>query len=221
MRRAKQPEYVFERFSDLLERLGDIPPERIRLRPAPGTATEEDALQAEARYHRLCELIDGTLVEKTVGFYESRLAAVLLYFIESYSQQNDLGFVLPGDGMVWVEPGQMRMPDVSFFSWSHFPDRLLPAGQILDVVPDLAVEVISPRNTKKEMERKRKEYFLGGATLVWEVDPLKKTVRVYTAPDESRLIREKGTLDGGAVLPGFKLSLAETFRRAGARREEK
>ena len=219
MRKPKQPEILFERASDLLERLGDIPLERIRLRPPPGTATEEDALRAESRYNRLCELIDGTLVEKAVGWYESRLAGVIFSIIEQFSQEHDLGFVTGEAGLTRVEPGQLRMPDVSFYSWSHFPDHLLPAGQILDVVPDLAIEVLSPSNTRKEMERKRKEYFLGGTSLVWEIDPHKKTVRVYTAPDDSRLVRVKGTLDGGTVLPGFRLVVAELFRRAGARRE--
>jgi Uma2 family endonuclease len=214
---SRTPVIVYERFSDLLERLGEIPPERIRLQPPPGTATEEDALHAEARYHRLCELIDGTLVEKTMGYYESRLAGVLFSLLDAFSRQHGLGFVVGESGLTRVEPGQLRMPDVAFYLWSHFPDRLLPAGQILEVVPDLAVEILSPANTKKEMARKRKEYFLGGTGLVWEVDPVKKAVRVYTAPDESKLVRGKGLLDGGSVLPGLQLSVADLFQRAGAR----
>jgi len=219
MRQAKAKEIVYERFSDLLERLGDIPPERIRLRPYPGTATEEDAIHAEVRYNRLCELIDGTLVEKPMGYYESRLAGVIFSILDEFSRQHGLGFVAGESGLSRVEPGQLRMPDVAFYSWSHFPDHLLPAGQVLNLVPDLAIEVLSPGNTKEEMARKRKEYFLGGATLVWEVNPLKKTVCVYTAPDESRLVREKGTLDGGSVLPGFKLSVAQLFQRVGDRHQ--
>ncbi len=214
MGKAKRPEIIFERASDLLERLGDIPLERIRLQPPPGTATEEDALRAEARYHRLCELIDGTLVEKTVGWYESHLACAIFGILEQFSREHRLGFLTGESGLTRVEPGQLRMPDVSFYSWSHFPDHRPTTGQILNVVPDLAIEVLSPSNTPKEMKRKRKEYFLGGSTLVWEVNPIKKTVRVYNAPDESRLVREKGTLDGGTVLPGFKLSVVELFQRA-------
>jgi len=221
MGQSKTPKIDFERISDLLERLGDIPPQRVRLRPVPGTATEKDVIRAEARCNRLCELIDGTLVEKPVGYYESRVATVLGYFVEAYLVKNDVGIALGADGMLRVAPEQVRMPDLSFFFWSHFPDRRLPPGQILDAVPDLAVEILSPSNTKKEMERKRKEYFLGGASLIWEIDPLKKTARVYTAPDESKLIREGEALEGGDVLPGFTLSLADLFRRAGERSEEK
>jgi Uma2 family endonuclease len=210
---------TFEVFSDLWDSLGRVPPERIRMRPPPGTATEEDLLAAESRYNRLCELIDGTLVEKTVGWYESRVAAVLSRLIDEFAERHDLGFTFVGDGMVRVDEGQVRMPDVSFVSWSHFPDRLLPAGQILDLVPDLAVEVLSPKNTPAEMERKRRDYFLGGCKLVWEIDPVKKAAKVYTAPDESRRVGEKGKLTGGDVLHGFELPLADLFARAGKRPE--
>jgi Uma2 family endonuclease len=210
-------EFAFETASELWESLGKVPLERIRMKPPPGTATEEDLIRAESRYNRLCELVDGTLVEKPVGWYESRVATVLSRDLEEYAETHDLGFVLAADGKVRVDPRRVRMPDVSFFSWKHFPDRVLPDGQILDLVPDLAIEVLGPGNTRGEMELKRREYFLGGCRLVWEIDPVKKTARVYTAPDESRLVREKGKLDGADVLPGFELSLARLFERAGRR----
>jgi hypothetical protein len=67
-----------ETMADLLARLGDVPPERVRLIPAPGTATERDVIEMEARTNRLFELVDGTLVEKAMGFRESMLAAALI-----------------------------------------------------------------------------------------------------------------------------------------------
>lgn len=211
----------FDTFDQLLDRLGDIPVSRIRMNPAPGTATEKDVIEAESRYNRLCELIDGTLVEKALGFYESRLAVILITLLEQFLADHDLGIVLGEGGLMRVEPRQVRIPDVAFYSWDQFADRLLPRGQILDRVPDFAIEILSPSNTKKEMARKRKEYFMGGCRLVWEVDPIKKTIRVYTAPDESKLVRQKGTLDGGNVLPGFTLSVSRWFTRAGRRAAER
>ena len=218
-RKPTGPEFLH--LSEILEGLDYIPPARILLRPPPGTATEKDVLRAEGRYNRLCELFDGTLVEKPMGFYESNLAMALAYFLHAYLIEHDLGFVSGESGMVRVDPFQIRMPDVAFYSWRHFPGRAVPAGSILDVVPDLAVEILSPTNTKREMERKRREYFLGGCALVWEVDPPSKTVRVYTAPDESKLVRERGTLDGEPVLPGFKVGVREWFARAGKRTGER
>ncbi len=70
--------------ADLWERLGGIPLERIWFHPAPGTATEKDVTAAEVRENRLCELVDGTPVEKAVGFEESRLPSELAYRVISY-----------------------------------------------------------------------------------------------------------------------------------------
>ena len=96
-------------------------------------------------------------------------------------------------------------------------NRELTIEQILDKVADICVEVLSPTNTKKEMERKRREYFAAGASLVWIVDPVIRTVAVFTSPDESNVLDESQVLDAGAVLPGFTLRIADWFARAGRR----
>jgi Uma2 family endonuclease len=186
------------------------------MHPHPGTATEKDVVEAEARLNRLCELVDGALVEKPMGYYESRLAAALIGFMEIFFLDHDVGIVLGADGMVRTE-GQVRLPDVSFLSWDHFPGRLLPPGAILNRAPDLAVEVISPSNTEGEMQRKRREYFAGGARLVWQVYPDTRCVRAYTAPDVFTELGEDETLDGSPVLPGFSLPVRRWFERAGQR----
>lgn len=203
--------------ADLLDRLGNISPERILMRPAPGTANEKDAVLTNDRFDHLCELIDGVLVEKPMGFYESRLAVVLSHLLETYLSSRNLGFVLGTDAMLQYEPGQIRMPDVSVFLWHRFPGRILPTGAILRMTPDLAVEVLSPTNTVKEMDRKLRELFAGGAKLVWHVDPVERAVQVFTGVDESTMVNESQTLDGGNVLPGFSLPLRELFTRAGQR----
>jgi Uma2 family endonuclease len=207
-----------ETLAELMGRVRDVPPERIRMRPYPGTATERDLIEAvESKSGQLCELVDGVLVEKPVGYYESRLAFVLIGFLDVFLRDHDIGIGLGPDAMIRTMHGQVRLPDVSFVAWSHFPDRLLPAGAILNVIPDLAVEILSPTNTRAEMERKRREYFSGGARLVWEVDPDGRRVRVYAAPEQFTEITEDGQLDGGTVLPGFVLPVRAWFDRAGRR----
>jgi Uma2 family endonuclease len=158
-------------------------------------------------------------VEKAMGYYESRLAVVLIGFLEAYLVEHDLGIVLGADGLVRMEPGQVRLPDVCFFAWEKFPNRQLPRAAILDRRPDLAVEILSPSNTRAEMARKRREYFAGGARLVWEVDPEARRVRVYTDAETFTELGEDGTLDGGPVLPGFALPVRRWFERAGERAE--
>lgn len=202
-----------ENVADLIRHLG-VPAHRIRLHPPLGHATEEDAIVARP----YCELIDGVLVEKALGFYESRVAVILGHYLEDYLETNDIGFTLGEGGMMRIRFGQVRIPDVSFYYWSRFPNREMGVEQILNCVPDLAVEVLSPSNTPEEMLRKRREYFEGGAKLVWIVDPEQKTVEVFTAVDQSTVLTEDQVLEGGDVLPGFKLSIAKWFARVGKRK---
>jgi Uma2 family endonuclease len=209
---------VIETIADLLDRLG-VPPERIRFHPAPGTATEADVLLRPDGEKRLCELVDGVLVEKPKGFYESVLAGILIRLLGAFLEQHDLGILSVPDGTLRLVPGLVRIPDVAFFSWDHFPNRELPADAIPALVPDLAVEVLSEGNTEAEMERKLREYFGAGVRLVWCIDPRTRTAQVYTSPDTVHRVLEDDALDGGAVLPGFRVTLRELFDRAGTRRQ--
>jgi Uma2 family endonuclease len=199
--------------ADLRRRLGGIPLKRIWFHPAPGTATERDVIEAEERENRLCELIDGTLVEKAMGFEESRLAMCLGHLINSYLDQHDLGICIGADGMMRIAPGLVRIPDVSFISWDRLPGRESPKEPIPDLAPDLAVEVLSEGNTPAEMARKVREYFDAGVVLVWLIDPRKRTARVFSKVGKSTLVRADQALDGGAVLPGFTVPLADLLDR--------
>lgn len=210
---------TIETIADLLDRLGSIGPERVWLRPTPGTATEQDVIDVEARENRLCELVDGTLVEKAVGFYESRLAAMLIQLLGNYADETDRGIVTGEAGAMRLMPGLVRIPDVSFVSWGRLPGRELPADPIPDLAPDLAVEVLSEGNTAAEMQRKVREYFQAGVRLVWLLDPIARQATVYTSPRRSRVVHENETLEGGKVLPGFELPLRQWFARAGRRRQ--
>jgi Uma2 family endonuclease len=207
--------------ADLLEKLGGVPPERVRLQPLPGTATEEDLIAIQDRENRNCELIDGTLVEKPLGYLESSLAAWIIILLGDYIRQHDIGTIAGEAGGTRLMPGLVRIPDVSFVSYDRLPDRTALSEPILGLAPDLAVEVLSPSNTKREMDLKVREYFLAGVRLVWLVDPIKRTVRAYTAPDQSVRLTEGQALDGGDVLPGLRLPLREVFARTPKARPRK
>lgn len=204
---------------DALARLGSIPLDRIRWNPHPGTAREEDVLARPDGEKRLVELVDGVLVEKPMGYYESLLAVVLIQQLGSYLQTRNAGIVLGADAPLRLKPGSVRLPDVSFVSWTHFPNRKLPRAQIGPFAPDLAVEIISPGNTAAEMDRKLREYFAAGTVLAWLVYPESRTVRVYRSATEYETVAETGVLNGGTLLPGFTLSVREWFDRAGERDE--
>jgi len=200
--------------ADLLKRLGNIPARRVRLHPTPGTATEKDLLEVLDHENRPCELVDGTLVEKAMGYEESEIAGTILIEVKSFVRPRKLGIVTGADGTIKLFAGLVRIPDVAFASWNCFPDRKRPKTPIPQIAPDLAVEVLSKSNTKPEMERKLGEYFKAGVKLVWLVDPKTKTVRVYTAVDQFVRLKEDQTLDGGDVLPGFSVPVAELFTLA-------
>jgi hypothetical protein len=153
--------------ADLLARLGGVAPSRVRYYPSPGTATEADVVEIEARENRLYELIDGVLVEKPIGFPESLVAGFILTALNNHVLPRKLGVVSGADGMMRLFPGLVRIPDVAYVSRQRLPGGRVPTDAVPDLVPDLAVEVLNESNTPAEMERKRREYFQTGVRLVW------------------------------------------------------
>jgi Uma2 family endonuclease len=196
--------------ADLLDRLGGVPADRVRYYPLPGTATVNDVIEIHDRENRLCELVDGVLVEKAVGYRESLIAIAIASALRAFIHPARLGYVGGESGMMQLTPGQVRGPDVSFVSRGRLPDGV-PVEAYPVLAPDLAVEVLSPSNTPKEMERKRREYFEAGVRLVWCVDIKTRTVAVYTSPENPQIFTEQQALDGGEVLPGFTLPLGPLF----------
>jgi Uma2 family endonuclease len=205
--------------ADLWEQLGRVPLERIRVHPPPGTATLEDAIAVDAREELPCELVDGTLLEKAVGWYESLLAAEIIAELHAFVRKHDFGKVLGEAGTLNILPNMVRIPDVCFIGWGRFPKEGVSREQpIPPVVPDLAVEVLSKSNTAQEMERKLKDYFEAGVSLVWYIDPETRSAAAYTSTSDVTRVDKDGTLDGGTVLPGFKLSLHALFEQADRQR---
>jgi len=200
--------------ADLHAQLGDVPLNRILLVPTPGTATEDDVLAAREKDRRICELIDGTLVEKTMGYYESILAGLIAYLLHRHLEDHPAGKVLVPDGTLRILPNQVRAPDISFIARDRLPPGPPSDHKIPAVAPNLAIEVLSEGNTPAEMQRKLREYFTAGVQLVWYVDPRNRTATAYTSPTDFAQVGIDGHLDGGAVLPGFRLSLKELFERA-------
>ena len=198
--------------ADVLHALGDIPLERIRF--PVGSATEDDVIRLlDGDDKHICELIDGVLVEKALGFWESTIASVLVQHIWNYLDRHDLGIAFTADGPFRVQRGRIRFPDTGFVSWDRLPGRELPTAPILDAVPNLAVEVISKSNTPREMEIKLVDYFGAGVQLVWYIYPLQSMALIYTSVTKKKEIGIDGVLEGGKVLPGFRVPLKKLLTR--------
>jgi Uma2 family endonuclease len=203
----------WQTLADVLHDLGGVSLKRIRMRPPPGKATEADLIRIQTHEKRLYELVYGVLVEKVMGAPQACITSDLVFAVKLFLRDNDLGFVMTPDGPTRLQDGLVRMPDLSYFSWERMPTKEYPATPIAGVIPNLAAEVLSEGNTRAEIARKLKEYFLAGVELAWVIDPYKRTVAVYTAPDELTMLTEKDTLDGGRVLPGFTMPVKDLFAR--------
>ena len=197
--------------ADFIKDLGGISPSRVRLVPAPGTATIKDLIRANAHNGSICELVDGTLVEKVMGPAEGFLAASVILMMGSYAQRHRLGLVGAPDTMLRIARKLVRVPDVCFVSFAKLPGGKVPSETVAVLVPDLAVEILSKGNTRGEIKRKLREYFRSGVRMVWVINPRTQTGEIYTAVDQVTSILRGGNMDGGDVLPGFKLSLMELF----------
>lgn len=211
-RRAPKP-FPYETAGDVLAWFDSIPANRVRIHPEVGRATKRDLLRVIRETGRRYELVDGTLLENTMGSPESFLAMEVGRHLTRYLDGNDLGFLYGADALIELLPKLVRGPDCSFVPWSKRPDKTVPGEPISTLVPALVVEVLSPGNTRGEIARKLREYFQAGVRLVWVIDPRRSLAAVHTAPDVKTDVPVDGALDGGEVLPGFSLPLAKLFER--------
>ena len=105
-----------------------------------------------------------------------------------------------------------RRPDVAFVSHAKWPvHRRVPDVAVWDMVPDLAIEVVSPSNSAGQVQGKMHEYFNAGASGVWVVYPEQQEVYVYTSPIQIRVVQLGQDLEGGDLIPGFRVPLAALF----------
>src|SRR3982750_4237210 len=207
---APAPPRRFDNAAEWLRALGGVPLERIIFDPWPGTATEADLLRFVERDKRLCELIDGTLVEKPVGYWETLIAQNLATDLGIYVREKGLGALAGADStMRMASTGRIRLPDLCFVSRERLPRTREPVPTL---APDLAVEVLSEGNTAEEMLQKLREYFASGTRLAWIIDPATRTVAIYHGPEgPTRVLDERASLDGEQVIPGFTLPVTSLF----------
>lgn len=159
------------------------------------------------------ELIEGELrqMPPTSGEH-SRVELYVAFWLMSYVYLHRLGKVYGSDAGFRLKrsPDTVLCPDTSFVRTERVP-RDDQTG-IIELAPDLAVEVISPSNTITEMDDKVAAYLAAGTSLVWVVRPRRRQVTVY-APDSPVLVLGEGdVLDGGDVLPGLTLPVVDVFR---------
>ena len=160
------------------------------------------------------ELIDGVLREKKgVSQRHGEIELQISVPLYTHVMQGGLGRVYPSDTQFTVlhNPDKILIPDVAFVRAARLP----PEGErwhIAPFAPDLAVEVVSPNDNSDEVNEKVGLYQRAGVPLIWVILPPPRVVDVYVLGQPPKRLGEGDTLDGGDVIPDFRLPVADIFR---------
>jgi Uma2 family endonuclease len=165
----------------------------------------------------LYEIVDGQVVEKpTMGALQVWIAGRLARWLHRFYPGEEVGQVV-SEGLFVIDRARRlnRRPDVAFVTRERWPlDKPTPDTWAWDVVPDLAVEIISATNTADDAVVKTTEYLRAGTRLVWVIYTSLRQIYVYDSPTSVRILQDGDELDGGAVLPGFRVPLTDLFGEA-------
>jgi Uma2 family endonuclease len=159
------------------------------------------------------ELVDGHLVEKSMGALSEHVGAEILILIGSHARAERLGLVFGADAGYQCfadAPEKVRKPDVSFIAAHRLRRSEIPEGH-LRIAPDLAVESVSRHEAYYEVLRKVGEYLSAGVRLVWVALPQDRSVSVYRADGSVSWLLGDNEISGEDVLPGFRCPISEFF----------
>jgi Uma2 family endonuclease len=178
----------------------------------PMTASKSLAV---ANDEDLYEIIDGHRVGlRPMGIFAVWTASLLARLLGNHVDANNLGRAITEALVHLPEPiNRDRRPDVAFVSYDRWAKnrRMPPADNAWDVVPNVAVEVVSPNDGASELREKIEEYFRAGVEAVWVVYPSQKKIYVHHSPTHAVGLALHDVLEGGAVVPGFRLPLSGLF----------
>jgi Uma2 family endonuclease len=173
-----------------------------------GKATVEDLLRAPKDGLKY-ELVDGEILVSPAGMRHSWIATRILLRLAEYLDRNPIGEVYSENVGIQFPNGNVRSPDVTFVSSAKLPGG--PPETFGEVIPDLAVEVLSPNDSMTQIGRKIDEYFENGVPLVWLVDPRQKTVTVYRSLTDAESLNIDSTITAEPILPGFSVAVRSFF----------
>ncbi|MFI5457930.1 MAG: Uma2 family endonuclease [Isosphaerales bacterium] len=160
----------------------------------------------------LYEIVDNEVRELLpMGARETLLASVVFRILSNFAWDHALGQVV-SEMLFLLIPGTnlQRRPDLAFVSFERWPrGRPVPKGPAWEVVPNLAIEVVSPSNLADKVMEKIEDYFLAGVQRVWVIYPEIAKLYDYDSPASVRILTPDQLLDGGDILPGLQLPLTE------------
>jgi Uma2 family endonuclease len=174
-------------------------------------ATASIPSAATIDHDTLYEVVNGEMREiPPMGVYETWIASVL---VQSLVGERKWGRAVIETLFDFTKTiGAKRRPDLAFVSYNRWPrERRVPRSEAWDVVPNLAVEVVSPTNTADDVLGKLIDYFQAGVERVWVIYPSQRHVYVYASPTEPKVLTEDEELTDDVLLPGFRLPLRTLF----------
>ena len=167
----------------------------------------ETILDPEKEY----EIVNGQPEEKEMaGALHSGVGTRLIIRLGSYVEINKLGMLYGPDATYQIGINE-RLPDVSFISAMRLPQDGEPTTKWV-IVPDLAVEVISPNDLFGKVKTKIREYLAAGVKEVWIVEPDVNMITIYRSQTDFSVFAEEDELVSESLFPGFRLKLSELFQ---------
>jgi len=159
------------------------------------------------------ELVNGIVVELPMPFAtHGKVCSLINHYITAFVLEHDLGQVMSND--TWMrttrKPDSVRGPDVMYFSYSRLSKGPLPK-RLLEVSPDLVVEVRSPSDRLSAMNNKALEYLAAGVRAVILLDPDRAAATVFREEELPQTFHNGDSLSVPEILPGFEVMLAKLF----------
>ncbi|HMJ91103.1 MAG TPA: Uma2 family endonuclease [Candidatus Acidoferrum sp.] len=176
----------------------------------------EEEIQALPDYGYIHEIVDGELViSPKNNFFPGLICSRLSMALQAFAIQHRLGLVLDSSTGFWMRNRNCRAPDVSFVTRKRLDElKFKPtSNEFFPGAPDLAIEVLSPDNSRTEMTARLKDFFSSGTQLAWLINPESEMTEVCRAPDQRQLVGGPGAeLEGEHLLPGFRYPLMNLFK---------
>ena len=184
------------------------------LETAPKVWTEEDlqSLPEDGFNH---EVVNGELVMSPKNnFVHGRVCSRLLIALGNFNNQHRLGVILDSSTGFWMFNRNCRAPDISFVPRTRLENlKFKPSSKkFFPGAPDLAVEVLSPSNSRSEIDARLRDFFSSGTQLAWLINLDTDSVEVCRSLTQRRLIGPGGELDGEDLLPGFRYPIDDLFK---------
>jgi Uma2 family endonuclease len=171
-------------------------------------ATEADLLRTP-RDGQKYELVDGEIRVSPAGTRHGQVCVNLILLLGAFVKRRRLGLVFDSSTGFRMPSRNVRSPDISFVARGRLRGKI--PDSFSDVVPDLAVEVLSPADSNRQILDRVGEFLQAGVRMVWIVDPRRSRAAVYRTLTDVEQVDRDGWIDGGQVVRGFRCRLSDVL----------